>query len=292
MNWPAGNWLTMGNPDTYFARLQGTVFNAPTGTALRLLFPPGSPNEEVTFTVEPSDSSNPTCRGEPVPISESFVIPPESAAVALEVELTEECSENLRESTVMRFDAEVVGDDVPGAPVFTAGDFIYENSGSCVVDNTPPEVLDIATIPRRDGTIQINVAARDEITQPIEAALAIRVDGQDEGLVDMRYDDPPVEGDTVFFRAEIGPFPARATVEIEPIVADDGGLIGSLPELQPGDLDNDGDVDRDDASIIIDSRNQIADPLDPRDIDGDGQITGLDARLLVFLCTRPRCAVN
>jgi len=28
------------------------------------------------------------------------------------------------------------------------------------------------------------------------------------------------------------------------------------------------------------------------DLDGDGVITGLDARKLVLLCTRPRCAVE
>jgi len=59
----------------------------------------------------------------------------------------------------------------------------------------------------------------------------------------------------------------------------------------PGDLDNDGDVDRDDLNIILAARNTPASgPDDPRDLDGDGMITALDARKLVTLCTRPRCA--
>ena len=63
------------------------------------------------------------------------------------------------------------------------------------------------------------------------------------------------------------------------------------PELIPGDLDLDGDVDRDDLTILLASRNQPADgPDDPKDLDGDGTITGLDARKLTQLCTRPRCA--
>lgn len=59
----------------------------------------------------------------------------------------------------------------------------------------------------------------------------------------------------------------------------------------PGDLDGDGDVDRNDLNIILSARNTPADgPDDPRDLDGDGMITALDARKLVLLCTRPRCA--
>ncbi|MFT7722871.1 MAG: VWA domain-containing protein [Roseateles sp.] len=58
----------------------------------------------------------------------------------------------------------------------------------------------------------------------------------------------------------------------------------------PGDVDNDGDVDRDDVAIIFASRNQPASgPADPRDLDGDGRITVLDGRKSTLLCTRPSC---
>jgi hypothetical protein len=59
------------------------------------------------------------------------------------------------------------------------------------------------------------------------------------------------------------------------------------------DLDGDGDVDRDDLNSILAARNTPAEgPDDPRDLDGDGMITGLDARKLVLMCTRPRCATE
>ena len=57
-----------------------------------------------------------------------------------------------------------------------------------------------------------------------------------------------------------------------------------------GDLDHDGDVDRDDLNILLSHRNQPADQCPDCDLDGDATITVLDARKLVLMCTRPRCA--
>ena len=60
------------------------------------------------------------------------------------------------------------------------------------------------------------------------------------------------------------------------------------------DLDGDGDVDRDDLSVILlDRRKSVAESACGAacDIDGDGRITVLDARKCVLQCTLPRCAV-
>jgi len=60
-----------------------------------------------------------------------------------------------------------------------------------------------------------------------------------------------------------------------------------------GDLDGDGDVDRNDMSIILASRNQpAAGADDPKDINNDGTITVRDVRALKKLCTRARCSTE
>jgi hypothetical protein len=87
-----------------------------------------------------------------------------------------------------------------------------------------------------------------------------------------------------------------------------------------GDLDVDGDVDNDDVNIVLATRNAIPAPNlglrdfdndgdideidrgvyallqtgngDPRDLNHDGVIDLIDARIIVTLCTRPRCAVQ
>lgn len=67
----------------------------------------------------------------------------------------------------------------------------------------------------------------------------------------------------------------------------------SVPDTMVGDLDGDGDVDQDDVNVILSALNMPArSQYDPRDLDRDRKITTLDARKLVLLCTRPRCAVQ
>ncbi len=69
------------------------------------------------------------------------------------------------------------------------------------------------------------------------------------------------------------------------------GLYATLYPLE-GDLDKDFDVDRYDLERVLQNRNQPAWVCPECDMDGDGTITGLDARQIVLLCTRPGCAVD
>jgi PKD repeat protein len=57
-----------------------------------------------------------------------------------------------------------------------------------------------------------------------------------------------------------------------------------------GDLDGDGDVDRDDIAVIRSHLRDDAAACQDCDIDGDGTITIRDARLAMGMCTLSRCA--
>ena len=77
------------------------------------------------------------------------------------------------------------------------------------------------------------------------------------------------------------------------------GLANSAPASvnitvpTQGDIDLDGDVDNNDLAKITAVLNKPANaPNDLRDLNGDLKIDALDARKLVLLCTRPRCATQ
>ncbi|MEJ0038572.1 MAG: lamin tail domain-containing protein [Gammaproteobacteria bacterium] len=65
----------------------------------------------------------------------------------------------------------------------------------------------------------------------------------------------------------------------------------TLPKA--GDVDGDGDIDRNDISAITAARNTNPNgPFDPRDANGDGRIDLTDVRFATTACTRPGCAVQ
>ena len=60
----------------------------------------------------------------------------------------------------------------------------------------------------------------------------------------------------------------------------------------PCDVDNDGDIDRDDLNLIqkaILARAPVSGPDDPRDPDRNGVINSIDGRLCALRCTRAQC---
>ena len=68
--------------------------------------------------------------------------------------------------------------------------------------------------------------------------------------------------------------------------------FSSLAHAAVCDVDDDGDVDRQDISLIISARDTAADgSRDPRDADGDGNITVFDARTCIRRCKLPDCAI-
>lgn len=75
----------------------------------------------------------------------------------------------------------------------------------------------------------------------------------------------------------------------------DGDGIGDVCEapVNPCDLDGDGDVDRNDLSLILAKRGQRVPPADPKfDINGDKVISINDSTLCSYKCTKPNCAIQ
>ena len=58
------------------------------------------------------------------------------------------------------------------------------------------------------------------------------------------------------------------------------------------DLDHDGDIDRDDITLLFAARGTEVTIGDPLDINQDGVVTVNDARVCVLECTKPECALN
>lgn len=71
--------------------------------------------------------------------------------------------------------------------------------------------------------------------------------------------------------------------------------VSYTPEDGPQvcDVDSDGDIDKNDLSLISRARNQQATgPDDPRDSDRDGRITPNDVKVCIPQCTRANCAIQ
>lgn len=105
------------------------------------------------------------------------------------------------------------------------------------------------------------------------------------------------EPDAFDYNLEFGRDPARFTADAfrasdhDPVIIGLSLSGGSTPV--PGDLDDDGDIDRDDLTAFLAFFNQPASgPDDPADVNGDGVINILDYRAIIGMCTRPLCATG
>jgi uncharacterized repeat protein (TIGR01451 family) len=171
-----------------------------------------------------------------------------------------------------------------------------------------PEVVNIIDItspsctmnPLPDQTssenFRISWSGRDEIGGIEFYSIFVSVDGEEFKPFIERTEET-----SAMFNGEIGKkyeFFCAATdtagnVETQALIAETS--IRIVPSALPGDLDGDNDVDRNDLNILLQDRNKPVSESscgEDCDLDGDGKITGLDARKLVLLCTRPRCATE
>ena len=85
----------------------------------------------------------------------------------------------------------------------------------------------------------------------------------------------------------------HANAEFAVQTSDHDPDVVRLTLSKAGDVDGDGDVDRNDINAITAARNTNPNgPFDPRDANGDGRIDLTDVRFATTACTRPGCAVQ
>ncbi len=175
----------------------------------------------------------------------------------------------------------------------------YGNPGDTVAGNNNQTASAVYDFSFEDGGVQIDVNHRAAITlqfhkpadmtqEAFEADLKIgffRVSDQQW----VYHTDP----DSGISNIHINWLNNTATFDVNHFTP----FAAFLPAAQtiPGDLDGDEDIDRNDLDILLADRNKsVAESScgSACDLDGDGRVTALDARKMVLLCTRPRCATE
>jgi len=131
----------------------------------------------------------------------------------------------------------------------------------------------------------------DDISKSI-----LKLDCENDGVIDNTFSPTFIDNSLTEKDTDNDSIPDRIdncpnTYNPEQVDSNNNG-IGDACEITPGDIDNDGDIDKNDLNILLTYRNQPASACPECDIDGDGIITVLDARKLVLMCTRPRCATE
>ncbi|MEM7251784.1 MAG: PASTA domain-containing protein, partial [Pseudomonadota bacterium] len=174
-----------------------------------------------------------------------------------------------------------------GSPILSDAKTITITVGDV---NRPPVLDPIGNRSAEIGSrFELMVTASDPDGDPVSFDIDGLPSGADftdngDGTATLVWDPVPGPlGDT-------DPITITVSDDGTPVLTDDEVFVITVTPLR-GDVDFDGDVDRDDVNLILAARNEPASGSDdPRDLDGDGVITVLDARIDITLCTRAGCA--
>jgi hypothetical protein len=185
----------------------------------------------------------------------------------------------------------------------SAGNYAEQQQTVSVVDTQRPTFITVLS--------PVNVIATDPTGTTVALVPPIAVDACDGSVTATQVPQVggfPVGESTVTWQAQDR---SGNTSDISQVVT-----VNALR----ADLDVDGDVDNNDLNIVLAFRNTpvvddrtlrdfnndgviddvdhtlydllLESPGNPLDLNGDRKIDGLDARILVTLCTRPRCATQ
>ncbi len=204
--WDVGNWITMGFPDIYPARVSGQITDVPSGTALTLTLPGISPLKV-----------NAPASGV-IAIDEVFDIPADPHAIA-----TLTIDDNVAIDSEVHFDASVLAE--PGNPVYEPGDFMYGLAIDFFHDCSPPSIDSVEVSFLGDLAI-FDVQSSDVDTMP--GAASVSISGASPQVIALDFGDPAVDdqGNVNFTGTLIlvgGEF-----FDYEVIVADTAGNLASF----------------------------------------------------------------
>lgn len=168
--WDSGNWVTMGYPDTYPSRLNGSLTDAPPGSQVFLLF------DDVltkTYTVV-ADTTGPMCSSVPLIIDEPYTIGPQGGITELQVVLADSTCGSLTSGQSMRFKGTVFAE--PGGPYYNAGDEMHYVDVLFVHDNEKPEYV-LAEVTEEGNDLLVEIIGGDLVYPPTSALLRWDVGG-------------------------------------------------------------------------------------------------------------------
>lgn len=120
----------------------------------------------------------------------------------------------------------------------------------------------------------------------VGVATVFRADDDDEPTAFLgATDERPSTTMSNTIEVDVGGVRSGASIIVDPDAPEATGP-------RPGDVDGDGDVDRDDILSILERLGDRTEPGSSADLDGDGMITFIDARRLMLRCDRPGCATR
>ncbi len=154
ISWQSGNWVTMGYPGTYPARMTGEVSGLPAGSRFEFVY-----GDELGGSYLVPASRDGSGVGRSVAVDEKLTITEEPGVDHfLNVYLPGDSGEVIEEGQVVRFDGTVFARE--GAPYYEEGDLMHKVSVQMVQDTQPPIFLD-TKVQRSGSSVGVSMAAID-----------------------------------------------------------------------------------------------------------------------------------
>jgi len=141
------------------------------------------------------------------------------------------------EGAGVHFDAIVLARE--GNPVYEPGELMHGIGVHFLQDTTPPEIVEHTLEVQPNGVLDFRVGATDSFTEffvmAAAASITLSVNGGEQVVLPMDFDDPAFIDGLTRFQVAVGPFPPESTIDFEITVTDELGnlaVTGGRTEVQ------------------------------------------------------------